>query len=373
MILHVHSNNHNGVSAENESKDDLLDEIDDRWKDILDKIEQSITNYRECETDDVGCSTCHYRQIEADLARWKDGITKSLLDAADSRATTYQIINHKVYRQKKCVFEARCQGVEYFLTRIAKDLPDMEMKINVFDYPCTPEYHSIKSPVLSFSRDSSYHDIMYPAWTFWTGGPAVWPIFPRGQGDWVGTRAWIQGLAKEKYPWDKKQSKGFFIGSRTSGERDPLILLSRAQPELVYAAYTKNQAYKGPQDTLNAEPVDPKNYDEHCPYKYLFNFRGVAASFRFKHLFLCGSLVYQVGNEFRQDLSDAEQLINFAKENDMVAQQIASRGAEFIDKHLRQEDVFCYWKKLLTEYAKLLRFKPQLNPEFELKEISDKK
>lgn len=54
-------------------------------------------------------------------------------------------------------------------------------------------------------------------------------------------------LAKEKYPWDKKQSKGFFIGSRTSGERDPLILLSRAQPELVYAAYTKNQAYKGPQ------------------------------------------------------------------------------------------------------------------------------
>lgn len=27
MILHVHSNNHNGVSAENESKDDLLDEI----------------------------------------------------------------------------------------------------------------------------------------------------------------------------------------------------------------------------------------------------------------------------------------------------------------------------------------------------------
>jgi len=47
--------------------------------------------------------------------------------------------------------------------------------------------------MLNYSQDSSYHDIMYPAWTFWTGGPAVWPIFPRGQGDWVGTRAWIQG------------------------------------------------------------------------------------------------------------------------------------------------------------------------------------
>jgi len=27
-------------------------------------------------------------------------------------------------------------------------------------------------------------DIMYPAWTFWEGGPAVWPIYPRGLGRW---------------------------------------------------------------------------------------------------------------------------------------------------------------------------------------------
>lgn len=34
------------------------------------------------------------------------------------------------------------------------------------------------------------------------------------------------------------------------------------------------------------------------PCRYLFNFRGVAASFRFKHLFLCGSLVFHVGDEW---------------------------------------------------------------------------
>lgn len=32
--------------------------------------------------------------------------------------------------------------------------------------------------------------------------------------------------------------------------------------------------------------------------RYLFNFRGVAASFRLKHLFLCGSLVFHVGEEW---------------------------------------------------------------------------
>ena len=31
---------------------------------------------------------------------------------------------------------------------------------------------------------------------------------------------------------------------RTSAERDPLVLLSRAQPELADAQYTKNQAWK---------------------------------------------------------------------------------------------------------------------------------
>ena len=50
------------------------------------------------------------RQIESDLLPWRDGITRDLLGRADTRATTYQIINHKVYREKKCVFEARLAG-----------------------------------------------------------------------------------------------------------------------------------------------------------------------------------------------------------------------------------------------------------------------
>ena len=32
--------------------------------------------------------------------------------------------------------------------------------------------------------------------------------------------------------------------------------------------------------------------------RYLFNFRGVAASFRFKHLFFCKSVVFHVGEDW---------------------------------------------------------------------------
>lgn len=52
------------------------------------------------------------------------------------------------------------------------------------------------------------------------------------------------------------------------------------------------------QDTLHAPPAEEVSLEDHCQYKYLFNFRGVAASFRLKHLFLCGSLVLNVGNEW---------------------------------------------------------------------------
>ena len=47
-----------------------------------------------------------------------------------------------------------------------------------------------------------------------------------------------------EWPWEKKAKLGFFRGSRTSAERDPLVLLSRARPQLVDAAYTRNQAWK---------------------------------------------------------------------------------------------------------------------------------
>lgn len=109
------------------------------------------------------------------------------------------------------------------------------------------------------------------------------------------------------------------------------------------------------------------------PHRYLFNFRGVAASFRFKHLFLCGSLVFHVGDEWleffypqlkpwvhyipvKTDLSNVQELLQFVKANDDVAQEIAERGSQFIMDHLQMEDITCYWENLLTEYSKFLSY-----------------
>uniref|UniRef100_A0A3P9IC45 Protein O-glucosyltransferase 1 n=1 Tax=Oryzias latipes TaxID=8090 RepID=A0A3P9IC45_ORYLA len=322
---------------------------------FLNNLNYMSKSYVSCSS--VNCS-CHLSVLQQDLQPFRGGISESLMASTVQRGmgTHYQIIQHKLYREQNCMFPARCTHR------------------NPLCQTSVPNWMSPALPVLSFSKTAEYQDIMYPAWTFWEGGPAVWPIYPTGLGRWDLMRTDLKKSAAQ-WPWKKKEPKGFFRGSRTSSERDPLILLSREDPELVDAEYTKNQAWKSEKDTLGRPPATEIPLVDHCKYKYLFNFRGVAASFRLKHLFLCGSLVFHVGEEWqeffypqlkpwvhyipvKQDLSDVRGLLRFVKENDDVAQEIAERGQEFILQHLHMEDVSCYWEQLLTNFSHLLTYKP---------------
>lgn len=350
--------------------------VGQRWKKVREKVSVAVDGYTPCSS--ANCS-CHLSVLQHDLRPFKGKIPLDLMAKTVQRGvgTHYQVIGHKLYREHNCMFPARCSGVEHFILEVIDRLPDLEMVVNVRDYPQVPKWVEPTLPVFSFSKTPDYQDIMYPAWTFWEGGPAVWPIYPTGLGRWDLMRDDLKNSAA-RWPWKKKESKGFFRGSRTSAERDPLILLSREDPELVDAEYTKNQAWKSERDTLGKPPAKEIPLVDHCKYKYLFNFRGVAASFRFKHLFLCGSLVFHVGDEWleffypqlkpwvhyipvQQDLSDIRELLQFVKDNDDVAQEIAMRGKQFILEHLRMQDVSCYWEKLLTEYSHLLTYKPKRN------------
>uniref|UniRef100_W5MHY0 Protein O-glucosyltransferase 1 n=1 Tax=Lepisosteus oculatus TaxID=7918 RepID=W5MHY0_LEPOC len=353
----------------------------EKWKKYFDKITKATSHYEPCSV--KNCS-CHLSVLENDLRPFRGGISKDLLVGTVQRGvgTHYQVIGGRLYREQSCMFPARCSGVEHFILEVIGRLPDMEMVINVRDYPQVPRWSEPAPPVFSFSKTAEYQDIMYPAWTFWEGGPAVWPIYPTGLGRWDLMRDELKRSAAQ-WPWKKKVPQGFFRGSRTSPERDPLILLSREAPDLVNAEYTKNQAWKSEKDTLGRPPAKEIPLVDHCKYKYLFNFRGVAASFRFKHLFLCGSLVFHVGEEWleffypqlkpwvhyipvKQDLSDVRELLQFVKENDDIAQEIAKRGQLFVLDNLRMEDVTCYWEKLLTEYADLLKYQPERNSSYKL-------
>jgi len=352
-----------------------VEAIDDIWK----KYKTHIKEAEDIFSTNKNKTESFFDTIKHDLQVWNSigKITKNDMSKALKYSIHYQIIDHNLYRQHSCTFPSRCSGVEHFLLNVVNNLPDMEFALNVHDWPKSPKYKS-PMPVLSFSKVKNLHwDIMYPAWTFWEGGPAVWPIYPRGLGRWDIFREQINKESM-KYPWEKKLSKAFFRGSRTSKERDPLVLLSRKNSKLVDAKYTKNQAWKSINDTLGEKPAENVHLYDHCQYKYLFNFRGVAASFRLKHLFLCKSLVFHVGSDWLEffyeklipwyhyipvdtSLRDVEELLDFTKNNDNLVRKIAERGRNFIWKNLKMKTIFKFWEKLLYSYSELLDYKVERN------------
>ncbi|XP_014258469.1 O-glucosyltransferase rumi homolog [Cimex lectularius] len=341
----------------------------------INAIHEALKTYEE--TSCENCS-CYDNVIANDLAPFKDGITKELLGKTYTSGVKYQVINNKVYRRHDCLFPSRCEGVDYFLNKIRNELPDVEFVVNFHDWPQVNRHFNLRLPVFSFSKTDSFFDIMYPAWSFWKGGPAI-KIYPVGIGKWEEHRKKIIEMS-DKWPWEKKLNIAFFRGSRTSSERDNLIRLSRSDPTLLDAAYTKNQAWKSDKDTLNAPAADEIPLEDHCRYRYLFNFRGVAASFRLKYLFLCKSLVFHVGNEWKEFFYDNlkpwihyipvdsnytqeqyKKLLLFVKHEEEIAKQIAERGYNFVKNNLKITEVICYWKKLLLAYSALLTFSPVLD------------
>lgn len=98
-------------------------------------------------------------------------------------------------------------------------------------------------------------------------------------GEWERLKSKISKYAESR-PFQSRKDLAFFRGSRTTEERDPVILISRQNPNLIDAKYTKNQAWRSVKDSLGEKPAEEVSFEKHCDYKYLISVRGVAASFR---------------------------------------------------------------------------------------------
>jgi len=68
------------------------------------------------------------------------------------RGTRYMIFNHDLYRETKCMFPARCEGIEHFLTKIQLNTPDVERILNTRDWPQIIKHYGDPKPVFSFSK-----------------------------------------------------------------------------------------------------------------------------------------------------------------------------------------------------------------------------
>lgn len=165
---------------------------------------------------------------------------------------------------------SRCRGIELHFPGTPPELPDTEF----FSTPGTGRWWhtSVARYPSQLQQDEALLGHLYPAWTSSGGGGPALSIYPNGLGRWDNYNIYLK--RRRKLPGRKSQGISAMV---EQVPKEILILLSRKCPDLVDAAYTKNQAWKSDKDTLG-HPASEVNLEDHCGYKYLFNYRGVAAS-----------------------------------------------------------------------------------------------
>lgn len=123
-------------------------------------------------------------------------------------------------------------------------------------------------------------------------------------------------------------------------------------------------------------PKKRASWEEYIQHKYLIDMDGCVAStpgFAWKLLSNCAVLkhdsvftlwfyncllpwVHYI--PIKEDLSDVFQKLQWAKDHDEDARQIAENGRAFAHENLMPEHVYLYCYKVLLKYASLQRFTP---------------
>ena len=116
-------------------------------------------------------------------------------------------------------------------------------------------------------------------------------------------------------------------------------------------------------------PHDPEG--EAFKHKYILVIDGNAAATRLPPFLCSSSLVFLVQGmaewyydrikpwvhyiPVALDLSDLEERVQWALDNDGEAQAIVRRANRVMSREVRQEDLDCYWFRFLLEYGSLFK------------------
>jgi hypothetical protein len=162
--------------------------------------------------------------------------------------------------------------------------------------------------------------------------------------------------------------------------RAKLTLFSYERPDLVDAKFTQ---------IAQCDPDVPGilsehhllggwvNVEDHLKYRYLVDVDGNSCTYsRCYWILLSNSLLlkqvsdntqwyykglipYQHYVPLADDLSDIFEKVEWSKEHDQEAQEIARNATEFASENLSLENTYLYFYRALQEYAKLQQFSPK--------------
>ncbi|KAK1797725.1 hypothetical protein P4O66_008091, partial [Electrophorus voltai] len=258
-------------------------------------------------------------------------------------------------------------------------LPDIEFFVNLGDWPLEKRRAPGKlHPIFSWCGSNDTRDIVMPTYDL---TESVLETMGRVSLDMMS----VQGNTGP--PWAEKNSTGFWRGRDSRRERLELVKMARANPTLMDAAFTNFFFFKHDENLYGPLVKHVSFFDFFkrtesklelvCKYKYQINVDGTVAAYRLPYLLAGDSVVLKQESIYyehfyaalqpwvhyiplKADLSDLLEKIQWAKDHDEEALEIARAGQMFARTHLMGDSIFCYYFKLFQEYAKLQVTEPKV-------------
>ncbi|CAN6461745.1 unnamed protein product [Victoria cruziana] len=272
-------------------------------------------------------------------------------------------------------------GILQLLSWYGDRIPDLDLMFNCGDRPMVrtssrlykwlaPSKWLVPAPVFHYCADDASQDIVFPDWSFW---------------------GWVEVNIK---PW-KTLVKDLRAGNRRTKwkDREPTAYwkgnpsVSRSRRELLKCNLSEShdwnaRLYIQNWDEAIRREFKQSNLADQCTHRYKIYVEGVAWSVSRKYILACDSPTLSLKDRYYDFFSrsllptrhfwpistdnkchSVKLAVDWGNNHPQKAQEIGKAGSSFILDDLRMEYVYDYMFHSLTEYAKLLRYKPTIPSE----------
>ncbi|KAK1684354.1 hypothetical protein QYE76_045202 [Lolium multiflorum] len=292
----------------------------------------------------------YFRWIHEDLRPWRaTRITRETLDAAHRYGPKFRVtvIAGRLYvaRYGRC-FQTRTVftqwGILQLLRRHAGRVPDLDLMFDCQDLPVVDAAEHAPPPLFRYCGSEPTMDIAFPDWSFW---------------------GWPELNIK---PWDALR--------REIGEGNAVLHWTRRAP---YAFWKGNPTVGTDWREQVRDGFRESDLAKQCTHRYKMYAEGRGWSVSEKYILACDSVALVVRPRFHDFFSrgllpllhywpvrdrgqcrSIEFAVDWGNSHPDKAQEIGGNASKFMQEELTMDHVYDYMFHLLSEYAKLLRYKP---------------
>lgn len=318
----------------------------------------------------------YFRFIHSDLSPWRaTGITREAVERGRGRAAFRLVVvggrafvetYHRVFQTRDTFTQ---WGIAQLLARYPGRVPDLDLMFNCEDMPevraADFPARSDAPPLFRYCKDDATLDIVFPDWSFWG-----WPE--------INIRPWaplLEEMAADmaRLPWPDREPYAYWKGNPgVSAERGDLLRCN-VSDKMDWKARVFAQDW----GAAARAGFRGSNLAEQCRHRYKVFVRGRSWSVSEKYILACDSPVLLVDTPFRDFFSrglvagehywpidparkcpSIRFAVDWGNAHPARARRMAAEGSGFAREELAMDYVYDYMLHLLSEYARLLRYKP---------------